>query len=65
MEGRKYIGVSKFQGRRGNRATRSPYRMALEDEGGFGIVEIETCVLHVHHLHNGVKRGTFGIFSAL
>ena len=62
--GNVYVVVGKFQGRRGNQATRSLTEWRCRT-GNFGTVEIEMCVLHVRHFHNGAKRYAFGIFSAL
>ena len=53
-----------FQGRRGDSATRSLTEWRCQMRG-FSTVEIETGILHVRHLYNSVKRGTFGVISAL
>ena len=58
------VVISKFQGRRGKQATRSLTEWRCKT-GHFGTVEIEMCVLHVQHLHNGAKKRAFGIFSVL
>ena len=43
------IVISKFQGKRGNQATRSLTEWRYRT-GHFGTIEIETCVLHLRHL---------------